>query len=305
MAYARRMTSSTGTDRSELPYSRRTWMTLEPIHAVVYFSPLAAEVYATVGLAGRQGYFGSRAAAMGAVSAELVRATFFNFSPDAVNEAIPAAWKNATTGQILGARHELVRKSFAQFTPEHMHTEDTVKAAALAKSAALHAAMRLDGRPLFAAHVALPWPSDDEPAMVLWHAQTLLREFRGDGHISVLVAEGLAGIDAHVTHIATGTMPVAIMRSTRAWSDDVFDAAVVDLTKRGLINCADDGTLSLTAEGLEQRARIESLTDTLAESPYLALGEADCAELRRAARPFSQALIAAGLSPLRGLPPAD
>jgi hypothetical protein len=299
------MTSSAGTDRPELPFSRRTWMTLEPIHAVVYFSPLAAEVYATVGLVGRQGYFGSRSAPMGQVSAEMVRATFFNFSPDAVNEAIPASWKNATTTQILGARSELVRRSFAQYTPDHMHTDDTGKAAQLAKTAALHAVKRLDGRPLFAAHAALPWPSDDEPAMVLWHAQTLLREFRGDGHIAVLVAEGLTGIDAHVTHIATGTMPAAIMRSTRAWSDELFDAAVIDLMNRGLVNRAADGTLSLTADGLAQRARIEALTDTLAEAPYVALGAAGCADLRLSARPFSQALIDAGLSPLRGLPPAD
>ncbi len=299
------MPSSVATDRPELPFSRRTWMTLEPIHAVVYFSPLAAEVYETVGLVGRQGYFASRAAPLGAASAALVRATFFNFSPDAVNEAIPSAWKNATTTQILGARYELVRKSFAQFTPDHMHTDNTVRAAELAKMAALHATQRLDGRPLFAAHASLPWPSGDEPAMVLWHAQTLLREFRGDGHIAVLVSEGLTGIDAHVTHIATGTMPSAIMRSTRAWSDELFDDAVVDLANRGLITRAADGVLSLTAEGLAQRARMEALTDTLAEAPYLALGEADCAELRRAARPFSQALIDAGLSPLRGLPAAD
>ena len=41
-----------------------------------------------------------------------------------------------------------------------------------------------EGRPLFAGHVSLPWP--DEPHLVLWHAQTLLREYRGDNHIAAL-----------------------------------------------------------------------------------------------------------------------
>jgi hypothetical protein len=100
-------------------------------------------------------------------------------------------------------------------------------------------------------------------------------------------------------------MPVGILRSTRAWSDELYGGAVDDLVQRGLVMKADDGTLSLTETGASQRARIESLTDTLAEAPYVALGETQCAELRRAARPLSQALVDAGLSPLRKLPPAE
>lgn len=280
-------------------------MTLEPIHAIVYFSPLAAEIYEHIGLVGRQGYFASRVAPMGAASAELVRATFFNFAPDLINAAIPAAWEAATPAQVLEARHEVVRRTFAQMVPDHVLSDATRTAARLAKQAALVAAERVDGRPLFAAHASLPWPSDDEPSMVLWHAQTLLREFRGDGHIAVLVAEGLSGLDAHVTHIATGQMPLAIMRSTRAWADDLFDAAADDLVRRGLVAKADDSTLTLTKGGVVQRDRIEALTDTLAEAPYFALGEAKCAELRASARPLSQALVDAGLSPLRKLPPVE
>ena len=52
------------------------------------------------------------------------------------------------------------------------------------------------GRPLYAAHASLPWP--DAPHLALWHAITLLREFRGDGHIACLVDAGLDGIDALV-----------------------------------------------------------------------------------------------------------
>ena len=38
----------------------------------------------------------------------------------------------------------------------------------------------------------------------MWHALSLLREYRGDGHICALVGAGLSGIEALVTHTATG-----------------------------------------------------------------------------------------------------
>ena len=43
----------------------------------------------------------------------------------------------------------------------------------------------------------------------LWHAQTLLREFRGDGHIAQFVDREIDGIEALVLHEATGDLPVS------------------------------------------------------------------------------------------------
>ena len=62
-----------------------------------------------------------------------------------------------------------------------MTDDEAVRTAAelLAKAAAKRP---VDGRPLFAANLALPWP--DEPVAKLWHATTLLREQRGDGHVA-------------------------------------------------------------------------------------------------------------------------
>ncbi len=289
---------------TDLPFHRRTWMTLEPIHGMVYFSPLAGPIYESVGLVGREGYFASRSAAIGAASPELVISTFFNFAPDLVRAAIPSAWTKVSPQTVLEARNKIVIDTLTQHCPDHINSPATVSAAAIAKSIALESCKYLSGRPLFAAHASLPWPDDSQPALVLWHAQTLLREFRGDGHIAVLVSEGLSGIDAHVTHIATGTMPVDIMRSTRAWDEADFQAAVDHLVERALVSRAADGTLSLTDKGSAQRQHIEDLTDTLAAAPYAAAGEAMCAELRRTARPLSQAIVDAGLSPLRKLPQA-
>src|SRR5688500_16563857 len=58
--------------------ARKTWRTLEPYHGVIYFGRESSEAYASIGITDRMmGYFGSRAAAMGAVPAEVVIATFF------------------------------------------------------------------------------------------------------------------------------------------------------------------------------------------------------------------------------------
>jgi hypothetical protein len=290
---------------TDLPFHRRTWMTLEPIHATVYFSPLANAAYESIGLVGREGYFAGRAAALGTPSAEVVISTFFNFAPDLVRQCIPQAWAKATPQQILDTRHSFLNETFAQFCADHVRSDATKRAAELAKSIALDACTRVEGRPLFAAHASLPWPDDSNPALVLWHAQTLLREFRGDGHIALLVAEGLSGLDAHVTHIATGMMPVDLMRGTRAWDEGNYQKAVDGLVGRGLVARNAEGGVTLTDAGAAQRQRIEDMTDELSSGPYKAVGEAACAELRKAGRPLSQAIVDAGMSPMRKLPPAE
>jgi hypothetical protein len=288
---------------TDLAFHRRTWMTLEPIHGMVYFSPLASPAYEAIGLVGREGYFASRAAPLGAVNAEVVISTFFNFAPDLVRACIPKAWTTASPQTILDARHQIVTDTLQQFCAAQANSDDTKRAAELAKALAIDACRRVEGRPLFAAHAALPWPDDSNAALVLWHAQTLLREFRGDGHIATLVVEGLSGIDAHVAHIATGQLPVDLMRGTRSWNEAEYQASVASLVGRGLVNTTAEGGVALTDAGKAQRQRIEDLTDSLAAAPYVAAGEATCTELRRSARPLAQAVIDAGLSPLRLLPP--
>ena len=77
--------------------ARKTFRTLEPIHGMIYFTPEGPPAYEAIGLQGpRMGYFASRVAAMGAVPAEVVIATFYNFEPSLVRRAIPAAWGLAT-----------------------------------------------------------------------------------------------------------------------------------------------------------------------------------------------------------------
>ena len=173
-----------------------------------------------------------------------------------------------------------------------LSSREMARAATLARTAAERAAERPEGRPLFAAHAALPWPRP--PHLVLWHAQSLLREYRGDGHVALLVDEGLRGPEALVAHAATGEVPAGVLRSTRGWSPAEWSAAEGGVRARGWLADAPEGVLALSPLGEARHQRLESATDRLAAFPYGAIGDDGCAELRRLCRPWSRAVVAAG-----------
>lgn len=276
---------------------RRTWQTLEPVHGMIYFTPHAPPEYESLGLHGRQQYFASRAAAMGAVAGEVVVATFSNFNPVVVRAAVPDCWSVASPERIVAARMRGVDRSLrAAMAAGAVDGATLATAAGLARRAAERAAERPEGKALFAGHATLAWPDPDEPHLVLWHAQTLLREYRGDIHVALLTGEGLSGIEALVTHAASGTVPAEVLRTTRAWSAEDWDGAVDSLRARGIIEPAGGG---FTPAGAELRARLEARTDELSAGPWALLGEDGCAALRRAARPLADAVLAQGWIPLR------
>jgi len=276
------------TARTELPLSRRMWRTLEPLHGLVYFAPEAEREYAALGAHGRTGYFASRSAPLGAVRADVVVATFFNFSPALVRRAMTGAWETAAPERWIEARVAGIDGALRRILGADVDGPDMREAAELARAAALAVEPHLAGRPLAAGHHALAWPH--APHLALWHAISILREFRGDGHVALLTAAGLRGIDALVVHAATGDVPAEILRVTRGWSDDDWTAAVADLAGRGLV----DASGAFTAAGRAAREEIEARTDDLASAPWSVLSVDDAAKLRALVRPWSSRIVAAG-----------
>lgn len=274
--------------------ARKMWRTLEPYHGLIYFAPEAAAAYEALGVEGRAGYFASRAAPMGAVPAGVVVATFFNFNPDAVRAAIPAAWTAASPAQLLEARLAAADAALRRTLGDAVDEPAVGRAAELARVAA--EACEPAGRPLHAGHAGLPWP--DAPHLALWHAISLLREHRGDGHVACLVEAGLDGLDALVLHAASGEVSRAILQSSRQWPDEAWDAAVARLVDRGHVQ--PDG--SFTEGGAALRQRIEDRTDALALAPWATLGQQGCDELRRLVRPLSRAIVESGSLGFREAP---
>ncbi|MFC3987427.1 SCO6745 family protein [Actinoplanes siamensis] len=275
--------------------SRLAWRVTEPLHALVYLVPEAAEVYARLGLEPMAGYFAARGAAFGEAGPALVAATFYNFNPAMIARALPAAWATVTPEQMVAARLEIAGTALTRaLGAETLASPEVAEAAELARTAALHAATLPHGRPLFAAHTALSWP--DAPHLVLFHAQTLLREFRGDGHIAALVAAGISGLEAIVLHVATGAVDGRFLRVTRGWSRDQWAAATEALRERGLMT-GDE----LSEEGRRVREGLEAATDRLAEPAYATLGAAGCLRLAELTRPLSRTVVKAGMLDPAGL----
>jgi hypothetical protein len=275
-----------GSAAMEPVMARKMWRTLEPYHGLIYFAPEATAAYEALGVVGFDGYFASRAAPMGAVPAEVVIATFFNFNPDIVRHAIPAVWEVCSPARVLDARLSAADAALRRALGDQVEDPSTVRAAELARSAT--EGCTAAGRPLYAAHASLPWPTP--PHLALWHAISLLREFRGDGHIACLVDAGMDGIDALVLHAASGEVPRAALQTSRHWDDLAWEAAVERLAGRGLVDRSGD----FTQEGAALRQRIEDRTDALALAPWAALGVAGCDELRSLVRPLSRAVVESG-----------
>ncbi|MDP9066768.1 MAG: hypothetical protein M3N53_00275 [Actinomycetota bacterium] len=245
--------------------ARRTWQLLEPYHAVVYFDPKAKAIYESIGLKGYwMGYFASRSAAMGATVPEVVVATFYNFHPRMVHRALPDAWRFSTPEAVLEARYQLAHTALDRALAGKLGSREIVGAAEIAREIAL--GCRPEGRPLYAAHAALPWPS--EPHLILWHAATLWREFRGDGHVAALTVHGIDGCEAHVLAAAAGVLPER-QRDYRGWSDEEWLDAETRLRRRDLL----DERGVLTQQGQALHEEIEGLTDALSLSPMAAVGE--------------------------------
>ena len=270
----------------------RAHRAVEPLHSHLYFAPEHDEHFAALGLRpGRMSYFAGRAAPMGSVGAGVVTATFYNFSPSLVAHMIPRAWTLATPEQVLAARLDAARASLTRLLggPEAADVPEVRELAELLREAC--DVLTPEGRPLYAAHADLPWP--EEPVLALWHGATLLREYRGDGHIATLLHAGLSGLEALITHTATGRgFTEGAARATRGWSEEEWAAGCAALADRGLLDDA-----GLTADGESLRARIESQTDALSADPWLLLGPERTARVVELAKGLARTMVGNGAYP--------
>lgn len=273
----------------DLSTARRLWRLLEPIHAVTYFSDETREAMSAAGYRGFwMGYFAGRSAPLGAVGPEIVTALFYNFAPGRVARALPDAWDHAPPETAL-----TVRCDAAVATLTRMLGDDggdaADRAVALLRPAA--AGADLGGRALFAANSALPWPDDRYGA--LWHAATLLREHRGDGHVAALTVTGITGREAGVLHAAATATPRSVLETSRDYTEDEWNALTAALADRGLL----EHSGAITPAGRALKSEIELTTDRLAAPVYAELRDDDVATLSSALMSLAKVVVASGEIP--------
>ncbi len=237
------------------------WLRYEPYHDVTYFTPESRAATDALGCKGGwMGYFGMRAAPLGAASPELVSAVFYNFAPRMVHRALPDAWAVASPAEFLQARLAGVDGALRRLLGD-VSAPEIDEAASLAREAAL--AAPIAGRPLAAANRSLPWPS--EPHLVLWQACTILRESRGDGHVAALVAHGVGPCQALALYAREHSLDPAYMRAARGWTDSEWEAADVPGDLAAVERATDAAALApWEALGVERTSRFIDLMTPLA-----------------------------------------
>jgi len=269
--------------------SRRAWLALEPIHVLGYFAPETQHAYAELGATGRDGYFGSRSAAMGAVDPAVVVATFYVFAPRAVHASLPRLWKTTTPQRMIEARYA----GMAAVLHRVLGDPDVAEALELARTAC--DGLTVHGRPLYAGHAAVAWP--EQPLMALWHASTLLREHRGDGHVNALLHTGLAPLESLILNgVAAGSTP--FMQRRRGWTTEEWEATRTLLVQRRLLTEAPPtDAQQLTSRGAELVDEVEAQTDRAALEGWARLGVDGCRRLVELVTPLREAALAAPGTP--------
>lgn len=270
--------------------ARRMWHQIEPVHAGIYFSPQAFEQAAELGydIESRwPSYFAWRTAPLGAAGRHAVTAAYYSFSPAMIAQYVPGIWATAAPDKVLEARLAAVDRTYRPLLD--VGTSAVAEAADLARRAA--ESVDLAHRPLAAANLDLPWP--DEPHLALWQAFTVLREHRGDGHLTALQVADLDGCEALVSFAAIGAAPVANFAG-RGWNEQEWAEAADRLAARGLIDA--DG--QATEQGRRLREQVERMTDDLAAAPWRALGVEGAERLAQLNLPFLGAIFETGVLPM-------
>jgi hypothetical protein len=230
---------------------QRLWQEAEALHAVTYFDRRVRRAVRAAGAPGFwAGYMGTRLAPLRTADPSLATAVLYVFAPRMVAEHLPApgdavAWD--------AGRRAALREVLAGYPVP----AEAWEAAAAALRDTL-AACDVGARPLFAAHAGLPWP--DDPVLATWHGTTLLREYRGDGHLHVLAGAGLSGCAAMVLALrwrGQGGAADETAAADRGWRPGEVEAAYAALGARGWVGA----DRALTEAGAAARAAIEADTD--------------------------------------------
>jgi hypothetical protein len=266
--------------------ARRMFELVEPIGVLPYSADEPNEAMFALGFTNVWDvYFAGRAAPLGLATAEVVDALFYNFAPGEVARHIPKVWRTTTPEAAIAARQAGCVKALRRILGDAVDSPAFARAADLLTRAATSAPT--EGRPMYAALRALPIPA--EVVARLFHAASLLREHRGDGHLVALMAESVGGLESHVLLALDLGMPAEKFGRIHHLPAPQLAAVIDGLRVRGLIG--EDGWLSEQGRAVKQR--VEALTDDLAAKPYEALDPREPDELIAALEPLAALLLAA------------
>jgi hypothetical protein len=145
-------------------------------------------------------------------------------------------------------------------------------------------ALPASGRVLFAAHKS--WPRPEHAALSAWNALNAIREWRGDSHFGILIAEDIGIVEAGLLHDAWMGYPKEWIPRSRGADDESISSALENLASRGFVT---DGIVN--DDGVAYRQQLEQRTDELHQQAWKILGEENTCSFLKLLEPISERFV--------------
>ena len=245
-----------------LDLTRRAALASHRLVGWIYWDPVAIERFTALGPDPFGYYISTRGATLGAAGNAAVAAAFYSISPPFISMCLDQCRERTTFEAVAAARDEGVVTGLRAHVPEIC--DELAELAEPLWAAADD--LPIAGRVLFA--TLREWPRPDDALLSAWSAVNCIREWRGDTHWAIQIAEDIGQIEAGILDGAWRSYADDWLPRSRGADDGALAAAFAELERRGL---ATDGTVN--ARGIEYRQELEDRLDDLASAPWRALGE--------------------------------
>jgi hypothetical protein len=262
--------------------SRRAALQSHRLIGWIYWDPQAIANYAALGVPDGIGYYiATRGATLGHAGNDVVTAAFYSIHPDFVAFGLDQCRAATTFEAAAAARDAAVIEGLREYVPEVC---DDLASMAVELWAAADA-LPLSGRALFASARAWPRPADDA-LLSAWLAVNCIREWRGDTHWAIQIAEGISGTVAGILDGAWRHYDGDWLARSRGADDAALAIGFAELEARGL---ADDGVVN--DDGITYRQGLEDRLDDLASVAWRHLGRAQTTRFVELIEPVGGRLV--------------
>ncbi len=228
----------------------------------IYWDPDAINAYTKLGIPDGFGYYvTSRAGLLGKAGSDSVSAAYYSIHPEFVNASYKLLNEHAGVEEAIQVRDAAVSNGLKKYAPdicEELASMNEVLWDA-AKS------LPISGRVLYAAQ--LGHRRLDDPLTDAWLAVNCIREWRGDTHWAMLIADGITGVQAGILDGARRSYEEDWLPRSRGADDEAILTAYRDLAERGLAN-----EETVTESGIAYRQLLEDRLDNLASLAWRNLG---------------------------------
>ena len=265
-----------------LSLTRRASFASHQLIGWIFWDPTAKDNLEALGVPGGIGhYIVNRGAPLCPAGPEALFAAFYTINRDFVHGAWNHTARHTTDWHAVShARDKAVLSGLQRLAPEVVEPLGDLAGPLWAVVDSIPAS----GRVLFAAHKS--WPRPDHPALSAWNALNTLREWRGDTHFGILVAEDIGVVEAGLLHDAWMGYPKEWIPRSRGADDASISDALATLAHRGFVT---DGVVN--DAGVAYRQQLEDRTDELNCIVWQTLGQTHTERFLSIIEPIGQRFV--------------